>query len=225
MALRAAMETETVKGDLKSAIERCPANRRKGGPGGRMKAMVRMAECYRKLGDAQAQVVYERIVRDYRDQKDAFTLAQSQFCSRPVSRSAATGQTTQVLRAGDVDQVSPDGRYMSLDREGDLALQEVATGNVMPLKIVKPAGIESYPLQSTFSPDGRQLAVEWYTKATIADAVGRQHGRDQTDTAQSSLRQPGCQQHHTVRLVSGSQMDRGSGQASGPHCADRSGEL
>ena len=29
-----------------------------------------MAECHQKLGEAEAQAIYERLVRDYADQKD-----------------------------------------------------------------------------------------------------------------------------------------------------------
>jgi hypothetical protein len=34
-------------------------------------ALLRMAESYQKLGNAQATSIYERLVRDYADQKDA----------------------------------------------------------------------------------------------------------------------------------------------------------
>src|SRR5262245_20136910 len=60
--LRAAMETETVKGDLKGAIEQY----RKVAAEARDRAvaamaLVRMADCYQRLGDAQARVIYERV--------------------------------------------------------------------------------------------------------------------------------------------------------------------
>ena len=50
------------------------------------------------------------------------------------------------------------------DQKGDqnLGLRDVATGAIRSLQVIKPAGIESYPLRSAFSADGRQLAVEWY---------------------------------------------------------------
>src|SRR4029078_8466639 len=76
VALRAAMETETVKGDLRAAIEQYrklaaqPRHR-----GIAATALLRMAECYQKLGDAQARTIYERVAGDYTDQKDAGALA------------------------------------------------------------------------------------------------------------------------------------------------------
>ena len=35
------------------------------------KALIQMAECYQKLGDAESKKIYERLLRDYADQKDA----------------------------------------------------------------------------------------------------------------------------------------------------------
>ena len=36
-----------------------------------------MAECYQKLGDKESQKLYERIARDFADQKDAAAEARS----------------------------------------------------------------------------------------------------------------------------------------------------
>src|SRR5438045_3389016 len=35
------------------------------------KALVRMGQCYEKLGDAESRKAYERVVRDFGDQKDS----------------------------------------------------------------------------------------------------------------------------------------------------------
>src|SRR5438477_12348962 len=70
VALRAAMETETIKGDLKGAIEQY---RKLTGSRDRAiaaQALVRMADCYQKLGDMQARKIFEQVVRDYADQKE-----------------------------------------------------------------------------------------------------------------------------------------------------------
>ena len=76
MALQAAIKTETVDGDLKGAIEQY----RKLADGSHRavaaKALVRMGQCYEKLGDAQARQAYDRVVRDFADQKEALAAAQ-----------------------------------------------------------------------------------------------------------------------------------------------------
>src|SRR5262245_53324191 len=65
VALRAAMETETVKGDLKAAIEQYKKLAEAGDRAVAATALVRLADCYRKLGDAQAKAIYERVAREF----------------------------------------------------------------------------------------------------------------------------------------------------------------
>ena len=40
---------------------------------------MRMAECYQKLGDAESRKIYEQVVKDYADQKEAVTLARARL--------------------------------------------------------------------------------------------------------------------------------------------------
>src|SRR6266540_4329383 len=75
--LKAAQQKAEVEGDLKGAIEEykkviamAGANRALAA-----QALVRMAECYQKLGDAQARAIYDRVVREYADQKDVVAIA------------------------------------------------------------------------------------------------------------------------------------------------------
>ena len=77
VALRAAMETETVKGDLKDAIEQYKKIVAGAGTNRALaaRALTRMAECYQRLGDSQARQVYERLLRDYADQAEAVSIA------------------------------------------------------------------------------------------------------------------------------------------------------
>ena len=58
VALRAAMETETVKGDLRAAIEQYKQIAAGRDRALAAKALLRMAECYQKLGDSEARAVY-----------------------------------------------------------------------------------------------------------------------------------------------------------------------
>ena len=65
VALRAAMETETVKGDLKGAIEQYRKIAEGKDRALAAKALVGMAECYQKLGDAESRKIYERVVKEF----------------------------------------------------------------------------------------------------------------------------------------------------------------
>ena len=162
---KTAMNTEMVDGDLKAAIEQYEKVVAANDRALAAQALLRMAECYQKLGAAEATSVYERIVRDFGDQTATAALAKARL-SIGTARSASTGLTTQVVSGGG-DDVSLDGMHFSTnvnDQKGDqsLGLRDVATGAIRSLQVIKPTDIESYPLRSAFSADGRQLAVEWY---------------------------------------------------------------
>lgn len=75
--LRAAIETETVKGDLEAAIEQYKAIAQTSDRPTAAQALLRMAECYEKLGNVESRKVYQRVVREFADQKDVASLAKS----------------------------------------------------------------------------------------------------------------------------------------------------
>ena len=62
-------------------------------------ALVRMAECYQKLGDSESRKIYEQIVRDYTDQKDAVTVAKAHLGAAP-SDALAFGATMCCMLKG-----------------------------------------------------------------------------------------------------------------------------
>src|SRR5688572_21060584 len=110
VALRAAMETETIKGDLKAAIEQYKKLAQSGERVIAAQALLRLADCYQKLGDAQAQPVYERLVREFADQTDVVTTARARMGSR---RTSGTGMVArQLWTSTNYSQVSigSDGR-------------------------------------------------------------------------------------------------------------------
>ncbi len=75
--LQAAIRTQNVDGDLTGAIQQYRAIVSKYTEDRAVMAMalVHMADCYRKMGDAEAQKIYERVVRDFADQKEAVARA------------------------------------------------------------------------------------------------------------------------------------------------------
>src|SRR6185436_3837554 len=81
VALRAAMETETVKGDLKAAIEQYKKVATSNDRAIAARALLRLAECYQKLGDAQVPQVYERPVREFGETKEAAAEAQTRLAA------------------------------------------------------------------------------------------------------------------------------------------------
>src|SRR5580765_1708783 len=73
--LKTAMNTELVDGNLKAAIGQYNKVVQSGNRPLAAQALLHMAECYEKLGDAQARTIYERLVKEYPEQKGAVAAA------------------------------------------------------------------------------------------------------------------------------------------------------
>jgi hypothetical protein len=73
IALEAAIRTETVDGNPRAAAEQYRAIIEKYSQDTRVvaRALVHLADCYRKVGDAAARDVYARVIREFSDQQDA----------------------------------------------------------------------------------------------------------------------------------------------------------
>lgn len=172
VALKAAVEQEVVKGDLKGAIaayqrivDGYPEHRAV-----RAQALVRMAQCYQKLGDVQATQVYERVLREFADQPDAVATARARLSSaRPAAARPSELTITRLATVTDVvSAVSDDGtKALYTDwTTGNLVLRDLTTGSTRALTS-QPAGTGSdyreYAEQGVFSPDGSQVAYTWCT--------------------------------------------------------------
>jgi Tol biopolymer transport system component len=162
--LKAAINTELVDGNLKAAIEQYRKVAQSGVRPVAAQALIRMAECYQKLGDAESRRIYEQVVKDYADQKDAVAIARVKLGagasdSRVVARQMWTGPKVDVYGT-----VSADGRLLSFTDwdTGDLAIHDFTTGQDRHLTN-KGTWNESgeFALISAISRDGRQVAYEW----------------------------------------------------------------
>lgn len=169
VALRAAMETETVKGDLKGAIEQYKKVAQSGNRVLAAQALVRMADCYRKLGDAEALKIYEQVIREFADQKEPVAAARTRLAALqspavPQTRQAALWTGQGVDGGG---SPSPDGRYLSFTDwdTGDLAVRDLTTGTNRRLTNTGGwVGSGDYAAESVISPDGRQVAYTWFVE-------------------------------------------------------------
>ena len=180
---KAAQHKEEVEGDLKTAIEQYRQIAQSSDRVIAVRALLRMAECHQKLGDAEARNVYVRIVREFSDQKDAVLVARTRLESRNVV--GQPGLTTQrVMGAGGLwDRISPDGRYVARpdNKTGNLVLYELKNGTSRPLTHDgNPEDPDHrFPLASAFSRDGRQIAYEWYVETrdqSILRVIGTDEG-------------------------------------------------
>ena len=183
---KAAQQKEIVDGDLKGAINQYLAVVAHAGTNRALaaQALLRAAECYRKQGDAQARNTYERIVREYPDQKESVSLARERL-GNDAPGASIHGMNEQRVWTGQQPQaVSADGRFLSYqdERTGNLVVRDLTTGTD---RVVTGNPLSTTPVpefkatQSAFSRDGRHVAYVWA-------ATGRR-----TELRLADLRAPG----------------------------------
>lgn len=167
--LQAAIRTETVDGDLDKAVAMFSAIAEKYQSDRAIAAtaLLHLAGAYQKRGDAQAKTVYERIVREYADQREVVTQARARLGAN--GRPAPTAMSHRRLWAGPkVDgggSVSPDGRLLSYTDwdTGDLAVHDLADGS--DRRITDKKGwhqSNEFAEMSVFARDGSAIAYAWY---------------------------------------------------------------
>lgn len=173
VTLEKARRKETLEGDLKAAIALYAkaVSEAKGNRALSASALIRMAECHQKLGDAEARSIYERIVREYDDQKDAVSLARVRLGqTAPVQvargdRPVWTGPEVDIF-----GRISSDGRYLTyVDwyQTGNLMIHDMLKNTDHALTSNKSwkegTGQASY---SSISRDGKHVAYEWFRNET-----------------------------------------------------------
>lgn len=167
VTLKAAMDKEIVDGDLKAAIEQYGKLSQSANRAVAAKALVRMGQCYEKLGDAEARKAYERAIRDFGDQKEAVAQARVRLAALGGARAEGGVIARQVWSAPEADPegaITADGRLMSLTHwdTGDLAVRDLQASKT---KLVTNKGPWEknweFSGKSAISPDGKQIAYNW----------------------------------------------------------------
>ena len=166
--MAAAKHKATVDGDLKGAIElyRQVVDNAGGNRALAAQALVEMAECHSKLGNAEAQKIYRDIVSRYPDQTVQAGVARERL-GRATASAPARGDRA-VWTGGDVDlfgTVSPDGRHLTYVDWGlgNIMVRDVVAGTSRPLTNNGKSGYEhGSPHFSAISSDGKRVAYGWY---------------------------------------------------------------
>lgn len=172
--MKAAQQKAEVEGDLKGAIEEYKKVVAAAGSNRALaaEALVRMADCYDKLGDTQARITYERVVREFSDQAEQVALAQvhlnrGERSDRPRAlalRKVWDNDTREIAGARSDTQyaISADGRYMTYvdNYNTALVLRDLTSGTDRRLTAGGYPGPSPYGgiYHSTISPDGAQVA-------------------------------------------------------------------
>jgi Tol biopolymer transport system component len=140
------------------------------------KAQLRIGLCYEKLGQKkveQAQQAFEKVITNYPNETETVQLARQKL-SRLVQAKSVLQKGDEGLKfvkieadrlIGENAEISPDGRYISfVDWDtGDLAIQDLTTGEKRRLTNKGPwKKSGDFALHSKWSPDGKQIAFNWF---------------------------------------------------------------
>ena len=168
--LRMAADKATVDGDLNAAIKQYQAivdrysttDRRAAAT-----ALVRMAECYQKLGNAEATKIYQRVLKNFGDQPAAAE-ARAQLGARSVNVESSEPHLVQRLDAKASEfSLSPDGRTIAMY---GLVLLDVTSGRATNLGASlglqpfddRAAGTWADSEWPVLSADSKQVAYVWH---------------------------------------------------------------
>jgi Tol biopolymer transport system component len=169
--VQAAINKETVEGDLNAAIEMYKKVAALPGASRAVvaQALVRMGQCYEKLGKKEAQQAYERVVREFADQSELAAQARARLTALGGPGGAGGFITRQILAdaSGVSGVLTADGKYIrGIDWEtGDVVQFEVAGGQKSRIKNKGPwSETEASYENQAFSRDGKQIAYNSYTK-------------------------------------------------------------
>jgi len=168
--LKAALHKEQVEGDLKGAIEQYKKIAAQPGAGRATvaTALLRMGQCYEKLGEAQAKearAAYERVVREFADQAEIVAQARVRLAALGGPGGAGGLVTRRVLTdaSGVGGVLTAGGKHIShIDWDtGDVVQFEVASGQTRRITNRLPWSDKGKALEDqAFSRDGKQIAYE-----------------------------------------------------------------
>jgi Tol biopolymer transport system component len=138
------------------------------------RALLRMADCYAKLGNAQARAIYERIAREYPEQTAAVQEARTHLQVQTQTRTAIQGDRLVWGPAREVDlfgTVSPDGRfltYVDWFGAGNVVVRDLQTGSDRALTNNTRSGEHGYADFSVISRSGDQIAYSWAPQEVVS---------------------------------------------------------
>lgn len=163
--MEAARKKEVVDGDLNGAIKQYAAIAAKYAKTDRATAamaLVYEAEAYQKLGDTQAKKIFEQVVKDYGEQKDAVAVAKSKLGSGGTSSVTQTLVWSMSFNDSPIfpNSISADGALVAYLSKGEVYIRDLHTR--MDRKVINlPNGSNEAAQAPLISPDGKQVSYRW----------------------------------------------------------------
>ena len=165
--LQKALATERADGNLRGAIQLYERIVKEFGSDRALsaRALVRIGECYERLGQREAVTAYERLVREFPDQIESAAIARERLASLQAAAAPRTSAPSARLVWSGQDafgsvrgSISPDGELLTFlqSATGALAVRDLRAGTTRVL--TNEPGSMFY---AVFSPDGRQVAYAW----------------------------------------------------------------
>ncbi len=163
VALQAAIRTETIDGDLRKAIQQYEAVAKGSDRVAGAQALLRMADCYQKLGDAQARSTYERLVRDFAEQTQAVATARVRLSGSGASSAAVVARQLWTTTLFNQVTIASDGRTAAIKNpnSSEIQIRDLVTGRSVPFKVASDATSGAYAEWPVLSPDSKQIAYAW----------------------------------------------------------------
>jgi Tol biopolymer transport system component len=167
-----ALTKERVDGDLRGAIqlyEQIVRDFAKDRPLA-ARALEQLGGAYEKLGRADARTAYERLIREFGDQRETVARVRARLAALERAAVPSTAMSTRQLWTGRSVELSGglsgDGKYLSfVDWDtGDLALRDLEAGQSRRLTN-KGSWSDSWEFAETsaISADSRYVAYAWLT--------------------------------------------------------------
>ena len=173
--LAAAIRTETIDGDLDAAIQQYATIAETSDRAIAAEALIRMGGAYEKLGKPEALEVYQQVLNEYADEAEPVAEARGRLAALDVERVAPPTLTVREFQYDErfSDISGPGGTRFALSGDGqtfvytdwatgDLAMTNMATGEVRRFFGTDWATSDSWFETPVFSPDEERVAFVRY---------------------------------------------------------------
>ena len=167
--LQQAIDLMGTKGDLPGAIKLLEDVAKSSDRNLAARSLLYLGDCRQKLGQQESRKPYERIIREFAEQKDVVAEARLRLAALGGPGGAGGLVARRVLTdaSGFGRVLTADGKYISqMDwGTGDVLQFEVASGQRSRITNRGPWGERENPVEGhVFSRDGKQIVYDRYTK-------------------------------------------------------------